>query len=131
MKILGIALFVVLTLPLYAKPIKQISLPKSPLWNKLYSIKIDHIEFMEAEPETVFKLLRVRSKELDPEGKGINFVLKGLQDHKTNVTLKLDNLPLAEVIKYVCLSGNLDYKVDDYAVIIMPKQPGKLPGKNK
>lgn len=130
MRFLGIVLLLVLcSFAGTAKPINKVTLPLSPLWNKLNSIKIKHIDFQDAEPETVFKLLRIRSKDLDPEGKGVNFVCKGLKDHKTMVTLKLDNLPLAEVIKYVCLSGNLDYKVDEYAVIIMPKQ--KTLKKNK
>lgn len=121
---IGIGLLLcLLTVPVFAKP--KGYLPASPLWKKLNSIVIEHIEFEDSDTQTVFKLLQVRSKDLDPEGKGINFVCKGLKDHKTLVTLKLDNLPLAEVIKYVCLAGDLIYKVDDYAVVVMPKPPAE------
>lgn len=98
-------------------------LPPSPLWKKLYSIKIDKIDFEDAKPLAVFKYLRIRSKDLDPAGKGVNFVFKGLKGHKSLVTVKLENLPLADAIKYVCLTGDLIYKVDDHAVVIMPKPP--------
>ena len=100
-------------------------LPLSPLWKKLNSIIIDKIEFEDEKPLAVFKYLRIRSKDCDPEGKGVNFVFKGLIKHKSLVTLKLQNIPLAEAIKYVCLTGDLMYKVDTYAVVIMPIPPKK------
>lgn len=96
-------------------------LPPSPLWKKLNSIIIDKIEFEDEKPLAIFKYIRIRSKACDPAGKGVNFVFKGLSKHKILITLKLKNLPLAEVIKYVCLTGDLLYKVDKYAVVIMPK----------
>jgi len=121
-KFIGIALLLCLgVFSGIAKPKGYIT--PSPLWKKLYSIKIDKVKFEDEKPLAVFKFLRMRSKELDPAGKGVNFVFKGLQKHKSLVTLDLSNLPLAEVIKYVCLIGDLVYKVDEYAVVIMPKPP--------
>jgi hypothetical protein len=96
-------------------------LPPSPLWKKLNSIIIDSVEFEDEKPLAIFKYIRIRSKACDPAGKGVNFVFKGLRKHKILITLKLKELPLAEVIKYVCLTGDLLYKVDRYAVVIMPK----------
>ena len=96
-------------------------LPPSPLWKKLNSIIIDKIEFEDEKPLAIFKYIRIRSKACDPAGKGVNFVFKGLTKNQVLITLKLKELPLAEVIKYVCLTGDLLYKVDRYAVVIMPK----------
>jgi hypothetical protein len=130
-KFMGICLLLCLGASLgFSKPKGY---PLSPLWKKLNSIIIDKVEFEDEKPIAIFKLLRIRSKELDPTGKGVNFVFKGLNEHKSLVTLKLSNIPLAEVIKYVCLSGNLMYKVDTYAVVIMPKvlkKKKKINGKN-
>lgn len=52
------------------------SLEKSPLEQKLEDIVITQIEFDDVSVETVIKYLRERSKELDPEKEGINFVLR-------------------------------------------------------
>jgi len=120
MKLLGMCfIFLLCTLTGSAKPPR--SFHPTPLRQKLNSIIIQKVEFEDAKPLTVFKFLRIRSKELDPAGKGVNFVFKDLRDHKTLVTVKLNNIPLSDVIKYVCLTGNLDYKIDAYAVVIRPK----------
>lgn len=109
----------------YAKPIKKIKLPRSPLWKKLNSIVIQKLDVEEAEPRAVFRLLQIRSKALDPEKKGVHFVLKGLKNHPQTITIQLEKVPLADVIKYVCMTAGLAYKVEDFAVIIMPKPPAK------
>ena len=120
MKLFGICfIFFVCALTGFAKT--PVSIRISPLYRKLQSIIIKKVEFEDAKPLAVFKFLRIRSKELDPTGKGVNFVFKDLREHKTLVTVKLNNIPLSEVIKYVCLTGNLNYKIDAYAVVIMPK----------
>ena len=115
--VMGIAVFLLAAIGT-AEPAKET--PSGNLWKKLNSIIIDQVEFEDSEPINILKFLRQRSKDLDPEKKGVNFVFKDLEQHKTLVTLKLSNLPLSEVIKYVCLSGDLIYKVEDFAVVIMP-----------
>ena len=125
MKLIGISFLLCLTLSGFARPIKKPVLSPSPLWKKLNSIIIDHVEFEDADPIAIFKLLRIRSKKLDTEGKGVNFIFKGLNNHEATITMELDNISLAELIKYVCLSGGLVYKVDRFAVVIMPKPPKK------
>lgn len=104
-----------------AKPINKIEIPRSPLWKKLNSIIIRNFEVEDADAQAVIRLLQLKSKALDPEGKGINFVSKGLKNHSRPVTLKLSNLPLAEVLRYVCLSSQLIIKVEDDVVIIKPR----------
>ena len=101
---------------------KKIILKKSPLQKRLDTIMIDNVEFEDEKPLTVFKTLRKKSKELDPDGKGVNFILKDLDKSKKLVTLILSDASLAYVIKSVCLSADLDYTVDEYAVIIQPKK---------
>lgn len=105
-----------------AKPIKEIKLPDSPLCADLKDIKIPQITLEEASPQSVFKLLRQLSKKNDPKGKGINFILKGLKKHPYTISLELKDLPLGDVIRYICMTGNLSYKVEDFAVVIMPRK---------
>jgi hypothetical protein len=109
---------------------------KTTRWNKalthkLKSIKIGKIDFEEAKPLAVFKYLRIRSKALDPEGKGVNFVFKHLSKNKTLISLQMENVPLYSVIKYACMAANLEFKVEEYAVIIQPKRAKKTKSTKK
>ena len=101
---------------------KKIVIRKNPLQKRLDTIMIDNVEFEDANPLTVFKALRKKSKELDPDGKGVNFIFKDLDKSKKLVTLILSDASLAYVIKSICLSADLEYTVDEYAVIIQPKK---------
>ncbi|NOY74883.1 MAG: hypothetical protein GXP32_03720 [Kiritimatiellaeota bacterium] len=100
-------------------------------WNKklvakLKSIKIKKIDFESTNPVAVFKYLRKRSKILAVDGKGVNFVFKRMNTSKTRVTIKMENIPLLVAIKYVCMAADLDYKIEEYAVVIQPKPAKKL-----
>ena len=88
---------------------KLLSPQQKQLLRKLNSIKLVKVDFDEAKPIAVFKYLRERSKELDPDAKGINFVFRHMDKSTALVTLKLENIPMAAVIKYVCMAANLDY----------------------
>ena len=116
--------------------------------NKLRTIIIPVIEFDNTSVEEAIDFLRVRAAEfdtteLDPAKKGINFVIRkpraaaggdpgleaaaeaGLGAAADPGALRIDqlslrNLPLAEVLRYICEKTRLRYKVDDYAVTLVP-----------
>jgi hypothetical protein len=108
-----------------AKPIRKDFSVKSEkqklLEKKLRSIIIDKVEFDDAVPSTIFKYLRIESKRLDPEKKGVNFVFQNVDASRKTVTLILDKVPLLYIIKTVCSASGLAYRIDDYAVFIQPK----------
>ncbi|MGC6426800.1 MAG: Amuc_1098 family type IV pilus outer membrane protein [Akkermansiaceae bacterium] len=109
---------------------------------KLQSINIPLIDFQDTSVEEALDFLRVRSTELDNttinEGeKGINFVVKGggasanaaldgegggAADPRTARIdqLYLTNVPLATALQYICDKAGLRYKVDEYAVTLLP-----------
>lgn len=89
---------------------------------KLSSIIFPKIDFRDATVRDAFEFLAMKSKSLDPEGQGIHFVLK-LGDGSgsgTRITLTLNNVPLIEVVKYVTNLANLKYKIEPFAVSIVP-----------
>jgi general secretion pathway protein D len=114
--------------------------------NKLRNIIIPVIDFDNTSVEEAIDFLRVRAaeydtQELDPAKKGINFVIRkpraeaggapeaggaaGLGAPQDPGALRIDqlslrNLPLAEVLRYICEKTKLRYKVDDYAVTLVP-----------
>lgn len=116
--------------------------------NKLKTIVIPVINFEDTSVEEAIDFLRLRSIELDttelnPAKKGINFVIRkprggasgdagldadanaGLGATQDPGTLRIDqlslrNVPLAEALKYICDKTKLRYKVDDFAVTLVP-----------
>lgn len=115
---------------------------------KLRDITIPVIDFEDTSVEEAIDFLRLRSRELDtkeadPTRKGINFVIRkprsgGSGDAALDADaagglgatadpgslrireLRLRNVPLAEALKYICEQTKLRYKVDEYAVTLVP-----------
>ena len=90
--------------------------------HKLESIVFPKINFTDATVREAVEWLATKSKDLDADGQGVNIVLKlGDEElNKTRITLTLNNVPLIEVIKYVTNLANLKYKVEPFAVTIVP-----------
>jgi hypothetical protein len=106
--------------------------------NKLKSIIIPEIDFEDTTVEEAIDYLRLRSieldtMELDPAKKGINFVIRrprGGDQGELGVArdvgslrikeLRLRNVPISEALKYITGSTILRYKVDEYAVTLVP-----------
>lgn len=115
--------------------------------NKLRTIIIPRIDFEETTLEEAMNYLTQKSIELDtdPENKGINFVIEkgsvsgvggaGIDDSLdggdlviggadpsalTIDVLRLRNVPLATALDYVTRKTNLRYRVDEYAVTLLP-----------
>lgn len=114
--------------------------PTVSITAKLSSITIPLIDFQDTSVEEALDFLRLRSKELDnttsiEADKGINFVVKGggtanaaldgaapASDPRTARIdqLYLTNVPLATALQYICDKTGLRYKVDEFAVTLLP-----------
>ena len=118
---------------------------------KLRRIVIPQITFDDTTVEEAIDLLRLRAFELDttstdPSTKGVNFVIRrpnkaaagggdpivdagapaplggGADPSALRIKdLKLRNVPLAVVLKYICDATKLRYKVDEFAVTLVPQ----------
>ncbi len=116
---------------------------------KLRRIIIPSINFEDTTVEEAVDFLRQRSRELDnlevdPDRRGVNFVIRrprssdvgdagadlgdadGLPLGTTNLgalrirELRLRNVPLAVALQYICDQAGLRYRVDDFAVTLVP-----------
>jgi general secretion pathway protein D len=117
--------------------------------HKLESIIIDHVNFDKLDIATVIQYLQEKSKELDPDHQGVNFVLRLTADtaaptdasgaaappaapgaadatappahpiHR-EVSITLNDVPLSDILGYVIAQTNLQYSVEDYAVYLRP-----------
>lgn len=102
------------------------------IYDKLETIKIPEFNFTEVDISEVVKFLQMQSKALDPEGEGINFVLKSVPttlgeeegadatDEPITVTMDVRNLPIIKVLDFIKSLTELNYKVEEHAVFIFP-----------
>ena len=121
---------------------------KDAITRKLNGTIIQRMDLQEASIREVVDLLKQKSRELDsstedPKKRGVNIVLKLPKDvsgnastaggdnkkqevagsqvtEQTKVTLALNNVPLIEAIRYLTELAGLKYKVEPFAVSIVP-----------
>jgi general secretion pathway protein D len=117
--------------------------------NLLNNIIIPKIEFREATIREAVDFLKQKSKDLDPNKRGVNIVLKlegtpgssqpaattpetapgvpgtpasagATNPNDAKITLSLTNIPLSEALRYITSLAGLKVKIDQYAVTIVP-----------
>jgi len=117
------ALAVLLLGAAVALPAKETALQR-----KLRTIVVDQIELDDAPLSTVVAHLRDLAKRLDPDKKGVNLILMSNPEpgvKEPNISIHLTDVPLGEVIRYVCTAANYQYRIDEFAVVISPKPKEK------
>jgi general secretion pathway protein D len=120
---------------------------KDTINRKLNNIMLDRIDLSDATIREVVDFLKQKSRELDkstedPKKRGVNIVLKipnlppadaaallpgdeappaGSEvTEDTKVTIALRNVPLIEAVRYLTELSGLKYKIEPYAVSIVP-----------
>ncbi len=89
------------------------------LYNRLNELMIDHIEFDGSDITSAISHLRQRSKDLDPQGEGFNIIVPQSEKYADKtITLNLDQIPLYEVIRYICKMTGLNFRIDETDKII-------------
>lgn len=128
-------LLLVLTVTTYAKKVKVkkaevikekrtnpefTSDDQKEMIRKLKSIIIPKVEFEEAKPVAVINYLKMAGKQYDPDKKGVNFFHMNLEKANGTITIAVSDMSLYDLIKYVCMAGDLNYKIEAHAVVIKP-----------
>ena len=95
------------------------------LKKKLENIVVKHLEFEETPLEGVIEACKVEALAGDPGKKGVNVFLIGISEEKLKeqVNIIMDEVPLLEVIRNVCVITNLQCELQDAGVVIMPADP--------
>jgi general secretion pathway protein D len=88
---------------------------------KLKGITVS-LNFDDATIESATNFLSIESKRLDePDHKGVNFIIQPEASSSAKpISLTLNNVPLGEALRYVCQLAGVKYKVQDYAISIVP-----------
>ncbi|MDD5698134.1 MAG: M56 family metallopeptidase [Victivallaceae bacterium] len=95
----------------------------SALQRRLKSIVLGPLEFQNVSLSGVLYYLNDKAKQLDPEKKGVNFVVSSeLFKQSPLVNLNVENMPLGEIIKYVCRIAGVKYRIEPYAVVIVAQK---------
>lgn len=88
--------------------------------SRLRKIKFDKIKFEETNMKTVVEYLTAYSrKAMPPNGVNIFFCSYGMTK-RPSITFVLSDASLYEVIRYVCMSAGMEFRVENYAVVITP-----------
>lgn len=94
---------------------------KDSISDKLKQLRVAKIDFTEATLEEVIEYLRVRSRDIDPEGRGVDFVLNlGGEIANKSISLSLLDVPLEEVLRYAADAAGVSYRVEEFAVRLVP-----------
>lgn len=100
--------------------------PSVYLTRKMQSIIFPNVQFEGSSIEEAVQFLRVKSADLDvsendPSKKGVNIILKpGDAPPTTSISLDLRDVPMSEALRYVTELAGMKYKVEPYAVLIVP-----------
>lgn len=86
---------------------------------KMRETIVPKVEFNGSTLDEVIEYLRVRSRDLDPKGRGVDFVLNLPPDTASRpINLYLEQVPLDEVVRYVTEKAGAIFRVEDRAVMI-------------
>ncbi len=98
----------------------------SEMYEKLAKIVIDHMDFEDAPISSVVTWLLQKSREVDTQKEGIAIQLTIKPERLASiprVTMNFDNIPIGELIRYICLNCGLKYRVEEHAVMIGDEIP--------
>ncbi len=86
---------------------------------KLRTWIVPMVDLQDASLDEVVEFMRIRSRDIDPQKKGISFVLQ-VSDSKSKTvkSLQLTQVPLEELVRYVTEMTGTAYHADEYAVTI-------------
>lgn len=93
---------------------------RDAILEKLRSLIVPKVDFSGATLEEVIEYIRVRSRDLDPKGRGVDFVMNVPPESSGKlVSLYLEQVPLEDVLRYVTEKAGASYRVEDRAVTII------------
>jgi general secretion pathway protein D len=92
---------------------------KETVLNKLRSFTIPVVEMQGASLAEVVEFLRIRTREMDPQKKGVDFVLRVSPDLAARpLSLNMVGAPVEEVLRYATEMTGTVYRVEEFAITI-------------
>ncbi|MBO5763504.1 MAG: hypothetical protein J6R85_06490 [Lentisphaeria bacterium] len=91
------------------------------IFARMERIVFPEVNFEDADIGTVVRYLTNRSKLYDPDKEGVNFTLmldKDIADKLQTTTISFSNIPLSELLRYICQDFELKYRIDGDNIVI-------------
>jgi hypothetical protein len=94
--------------------------------DKMSKLIFPSVQFNGASIEEALEFLRIKSREVDyverdPAKKGVNLIIKpGYAPSTATISLDLKDVPMSEALRYVTELGGMKYKVEPFAVVVVP-----------
>ena len=89
------------------------------------------IEFRDATLTECIDFLRIKSRDLDPDKKGVNIIVKPGGDASARITLSLKGVPLSEALRYCAELANHKLTFDAQSYFITPVSATPPPDKDQ
>ena len=83
-------------------------------------IILPKVQFHEATLAEAVEFLRIKSRELDPEKKGLNILIKPGGDPMAKITMQLKDVPAYEALRYVAEISGCNLTVEGDVFVITP-----------
>ncbi|MFT5471020.1 MAG: tetratricopeptide (TPR) repeat protein [Verrucomicrobiales bacterium] len=96
--------------------------PKAGLEAELQAIKVPEISLEDASLDLAFQFITMKATELSGGEIKANFIYKGPKDEREDpqISLKLTNVPLSEVIRYIGEMTGTHFKFEQHAIVATP-----------
>jgi len=94
--------------------------PRKPgAQKKARRIVVPHLRVEDVELRRLLRFLEVKSRELDPQGEGVNFFYKVPREKLTaKVSLDVDDIPMSELLRYVAMTTAYEVVYEKHAIVI-------------
>lgn len=92
----------------------------SPAEVQANKIILPKVQFQEATLTEAVEFLRVKSRELDPEKKGLNILIKPSGNPNNRITMQLKDVPAYEALRYCAEIAGHQLSVGENAFILSP-----------
>ena len=100
----------------------RINIPATGVYAKMEAIIFPSVEFEDADLFSVVRYLNRGSKRYDPSKAGVGIVIAGITKEDAGrlpkITMHLSKIPMSEVLRYVCQSTGLKFKIDEGVIVI-------------
>lgn len=96
--------------------------PRNTTQEALKKIILEKVEFREASLPEALEFLKQKGTQLGEGKVAINFVLQlDEQTQNAKITITLQKVPLAEVLRYVGDLASVQFVYEPYAIVVKPK----------
>jgi general secretion pathway protein D len=94
--------------------------------DRLSKIIFPRVAFSDTDVSAALNQLKKRSKEYDPDNKEVEINFAMPSDWSRTVTLNLTNMPLDEIIRYICLLTGLEYRIEGNSILVSDNAASEL-----